>query len=117
MIGTLVDSEELRHFVEVEPKTFASKVAAEDDFEQCQAKKPGCRQGFSVPVEVFCLFLKKLERCLFSRSLVHSKPKELQYQTVAHKLLLAEPLFGARSIVTCKETFHRDLLEEVVEGF
>ena len=85
MIGTLVDSEELRHFVEVESKTFALKDA-ENDFEQSQAQKLGCRQGFSGPVEVeaeaeagvFCPFLKRLERCSSSRSLVHSKPKESQ---------------------------------------
>ena len=35
---------------------------------------------------------------------------------MAHTLL-AEPLFGAMSIVTCKETFHRDLLVEVVEDY
>lgn len=116
MAGTLIDSEELHHFVEVESKTFALKVA-ENDLEQIQARKLGCRQGFSAPVEVFCLFLKKLERCFFSCSLVHSKPKEPQYQIVVHRLLLAEPLFGARSIVTCKETFHRDLWEEGVEDF
>ena len=73
MTGTLVDFEELHHFIEVVRKEIRPKV----EFEQSQAG----RQTFSPLVEVSCLFLEKARknRYFFFFSLIHSKPKEPQY--------------------------------------